>query len=128
VAEAAYVRRHYPVLTCKVFPDRLVCVGDVLPFEGAERYRIKVDYRYGDIPRVRILKPLIEADSRIHTYGDGTLCLYDGRKEPWQRTYHLYDRIIPWVAEWLVFYEIFRLTGRWIGKEAQHSGQKTRQG
>ncbi len=30
------------------------------------------------------------------------------------------DTIIPWTAEWLVFYELWKDTGTWQGAEAPH--------
>lgn len=53
-------------------------------------------------------------------YKDGTLCLYDWREQPWQKHWHLHETIIPWTSEWLVFYEIWLLTGKWRGRSADH--------
>lgn len=33
---------------------------------------------------------------------------------------NLHDKIIPWTAEWLVYYELFKLDGKWLGPEAPH--------
>jgi hypothetical protein len=55
-------------------------------------------------------------------YSSGDLCLYDFREQPWMATDNLHEKIIPWVAEWLVYYELFLLTGKWLGPEAPHGG------
>ncbi|HWX23034.1 MAG TPA: hypothetical protein VN578_24290 [Candidatus Binatia bacterium] len=54
-------------------------------------------------------------------YSDCKLCLYDWRDQPWQDKWHLHETVIPWAAEWLVFYELLLLTGKWHGPSALHS-------
>lgn len=53
-------------------------------------------------------------------YNDGALCLYEPRATPWKSSDSLHEKIIPWTAEWLVFYELFLICGKWLGPEAPH--------
>jgi hypothetical protein len=69
---------------------------------------------------VRILSP--EIRKRIHMYPNGTLCLYDHRDQPWNARDNLDEKIIPWIAEWLVFYELYLISDKWLGPEAPHDG------
>ena len=32
----------------------------------------------------------------------------------------IHETIIPWTAEWLVFYELWQLTGEWYGAASPH--------
>ena len=73
---------------------------------------------------MRVLEPKIETDLKAHMYRSGNLCLYDWREQPWQNAWHIHETIIPWTAEWLLFYEIFLLTGKWLGKAATHPTEK----
>ena len=58
-------------------------------------------------------------------YRDGTLCLYDFRVQPWSSWDNIHEKIIPWTAEWLVFYELYLMCGKWLGPEAPHGdGEK----
>lgn len=41
------------------------------------------------------------------------LCLF--YKNEWNPTMNIADTIIPWVCEWLYFYEIWVITGEWCG-------------
>lgn len=41
------------------------------------------------------------------------LCLF--YKEEWNATMNIADTIIPWTCEWLYFYEIWVITGKWYG-------------
>lgn len=118
------IRRQFPSLSVRVRGDRLLCVGSVCPVESGCRYRFELTYRYGSAPEVRILRPHIEPSPDIHMYKDGTLCLYYWHEQPWKTSHQLHDTLLPWIAEWVLFYEGYQLTGRWLGPEAEHGTAK----
>ena len=61
---------------------------------------------YGDIIRPLVTQPDV----------------YKRQEQPWSnQTCSLYSCIIPWVHEWIVFYEIFLITGEWEHPEVLHS-------
>lgn len=125
--QPALVRKHFPLFDC-CFSRRCVeCEGVVTPSEGCASYRITISYPRGGIPRVKIKDPQIITSAAIHMYKDGTLCLYEPRETPWKSTNNLHETIIPWTAEWLVFYELYLMCGKWLGPEAPHrSSEKGR--
>lgn len=41
------------------------------------------------------------------------VCLY--YKKEWNRTMNISDTIIPWLIEWLYFYDMWLITGKWCG-------------
>ncbi|PWU09496.1 MAG: hypothetical protein C5B50_27345 [Verrucomicrobia bacterium] len=125
VVEEALLRERFPFLHSRISGDSLRSRGRIRPTECSPEYRVEVNYRPWDSPAVRILEPKIEPETRLHFYRNGTLCLYDWREQPWETKWHLADTIVPWTAEWLVFYEIYLLTGRWLGKSALH-GEATK--
>ena len=53
-------------------------------------------------------------------YDNGALCLYKPAETPWKLSDNLQKKIIPWAAEWLVFYELYLMCG------ASGSGPKQR--
>lgn len=59
-------------------------------------------------------------------YEHGALCLYEPRETPWRSSDNLHEKIIPWTAEWLVFYELFLIYGKWLGPEAPHGASRKR--
>jgi len=122
--EQTLIRRHFPFLETRITGLALICRGSVKPTEQSGRYKIEIVHTGVAAPQVRILNPTIEFSSEIHMYRNGTLCLYDWREQPWQRNWRLHETVIPWTAEWLVFYELFLLTGRWLGKAAEHGEPK----
>jgi hypothetical protein len=77
-----------------------------------------IRYKYGGVPIVSITSPLIEPSPVIHMYGDRSLCLYFPEDDRWKVSDDVHKKIVPWVAEWLVFYELYLLTGKWLGPEA----------
>ena len=88
-----------------------------------------VDYTYQIVydgyqnPEVKILSPQLIGNPP-HTYEDGSLCLYYPEEQPWSnRTCSICNCIIPWVHEWIVFYEIYLITGEWEHPEVSHSNQ-----
>jgi len=120
------VEKHFPGFRCVLRNNVLECVGNITPSEFCTSYRIAIRYKKDGIPATRILDPEIPRDlyGRVHIYQTGTLCLFDHREQPWLRMDNLHEKIIPWTAEWLVFYEIFLLCGKWLGAEAPHSKEE----
>ena len=124
IVEKLQIQERFPFLKTRMVGSRLVCRGRVQPTTASATYRIEVVYEPWDAPQIRILEPEIKPEGKLHFYKNGTLCLYDWREKPWQKRWHLADTIVPWAAEWLVFYEIYLLTGKRIGRAAVHSDSK----
>ena len=118
--QPALVQKYFPLFECGLSHRCVECEGVITPSEGCATYRIKISYPRGGVPRVRVKDPQIMPSAEIHMYRDGSLCLYEPRENPWQSSNNLHETIIPWVAEWLVFYELFLLCGKWLGPEAPH--------
>jgi len=122
VRQRVLVERHFPCFSCslQVRQGVLECIGEVQPCPDCDTYQIRVSLPKGGIPRVKIVSPHIPPISSIHIYSNGSLCLYDYREQPWMFDDDLHEKIIPWTAEWLVYYELFKLEGKWLGPEAPH--------
>ena len=119
------LRRHFPQFDVKLVGNTVFAKGNLITEEGGTSYKVEVTLTPWNSPAVRIVKPEIPVDQKLHIYSDGTLCLYDWREQQWQKGWHLHEKIIPWTAEWLMFYELYLMTGKWVGKSAVHgSGNK----
>jgi len=90
------------------------------PAQGCPIYKIRIEYRKNGVPKVRVLDPEIQWSSDIHMYKDGSLCLYKPSEIPWKSSDNIHEKIIPWIAEWLVFYELYLFKGKWLGPSAIH--------
>lgn len=54
------------------------------------------------------------------------LCLYWPPGREFDASMYLAESILPWAAEWLMYYELWHVTGEWVGPEAPHgSAQPT---
>lgn len=77
----------------------------------------------GMLPRAQVLAPDLLAevgDALPHVYGTRPhpdLCLFDPDAGEWRPGMLLAESYVPWAAQWLAFYEIWRVTGRWTGPE-----------
>jgi hypothetical protein len=120
ICEELLIKKRFPSFDCRIRGRKLICRGKLKPTENSTEYRIEVSYEPWGNPDVRILNPKIKPEKDLHFYKTGNLCLYDWREQPWQDKWHLADTIIPWTAEWLMYYEIYLLTGKWLGKSAIH--------
>lgn len=96
----------------------LVAVGTVSPDNVTSPYKVQVSYS-GNQPKVRVLSPQLRdrGDGKPipHTYSDDSLCLYRPRYEEWSPSLAIADTIIPWISEWLFYYEVWLVTGDWLG-------------
>ena len=125
VIQKSLIEKHFPCFRCRLTHRHLKCEGIITPSENCNSYRIIISYEQGRVPRVCIKEPEITPFPEIHMYGDGTLCLYKPTDDPWKRLDNIHEKIIPWTAEWLVFYELYLLCGKWLGPEAEHgTGEK----
>lgn len=120
VMQKTLMGRFFPGFQCICNKRRLTCIGKITPSEGCNTYTIKIEYVEGSIPKVWILHPRIVMNSETHVFKDGSLCLYHPPETPWKHTDNLHEKILPWTAEWLVFYELYLVKGVWLGKSAPH--------
>ncbi len=55
-----------------------------------------------------------------HRYPDGSLCLYWPDEWGWTARESLAATIVPWTAFWLYYYELWLVTGEWLGPSSPH--------
>jgi len=122
--EKAYLKRYFPNFRVEVNGNILKCEGSMKPTAFSQSYRFELIYQYGKNPKTRILSSHILIDLKIHMFENGYLCLYYWKENPWNIKYHLFETIIPWLAEWILYYEVYELTGKWQGISAEHGARK----
>ena len=110
----------YPQFTVKCLRDREIkWKGYWQPSELSPSYCLEITYSQGMRPRIAILSPPL-------TLGPGHTKLphvFDGQKsicvhtaDEWNSSMLIAETILPWVSQWLYFYETWALTGKWLGK------------
>lgn len=119
--QKGHIENFYDCFECKIDGKTLYCYGKITPSDFSTTYKCRIKYKFGTVPEVTIMEPDIDYDFSAHMYKYKELCLYDPREQPWSREDLIADTIIPWLAEWLVYYELYQITGKWEGPEAPHS-------
>lgn len=117
IREKKLIERHYDFLQCSISGNLLVCRGKVKPTSHSKNYEIKVVYDPKVNPKVFVVNPLIEYNDDIHMFkNDKSLCLFHSETDNfyWDfRKHHLFDTIVPWTLEWLIYYELYLISGKW---------------
>jgi hypothetical protein len=123
VREAEELRKRYPTCTVQLRQRNLRCRVTLQPTPSSATYSILITYDWFRPPRARVLRPHLEpnSDNELpHIYPDGTLCLHTVEDWAWDKL--LADSIVPWTSQWLFFYEIWKLTGQWLGSGGNQTG------
>ena len=117
IREKKLIESNYDFLKCTIKQNKLICKGVVKPTEYSKEYSIRIDYDGINSPKVYVIEPEIEYSDDIHIYPkEGNLCLYHQETDNfyWDyRKHNIFDTIIPWSLEWFIFYELYRITGKW---------------
>lgn len=121
-AQKTLIEKFFPCFRCRYRQhERLECIGQITPDVHCPAYEILIQYQYERVPRIWITSPPITPSPEIHMYKDRSLCLYFPDDDRWKISDDVHRKIIPWVAEWLVFYELYQLIGKWLGPAAPHA-------
>jgi hypothetical protein len=116
------IEMHFKCFTCVANNNELNCRGVLQPIDIIEPYTIQIQFKANTSPRVYVKSPKIIADSKIHVYPKGNLCLYYPKEFVWTNDTSIAKNIIPWINEWIVYYENYKINGgKWLGPEAPHS-------
>ena len=117
------VEAHFDWIDLSINSKMRSLIGNgILDLHGKRR-RISVQfspfnkYRYD---RIYIEDKSIKFHDGIHLYNDMSLCLYHPIiDQPVFNRVPLF-KMIPWISEWIVFYEQWKKYGVWLGKEIKH--------
>ncbi len=108
-----------PSFQSRIEKGALVAVGDVQPMSRSIVYKVRIEYRAGDPPEVTVLSPKLvprEEGGRLpHVYPGEMLCLYTPYTGQWTPDMSLAHTVVPWISEWLFYYELWHATGKWLG-------------
>ena len=122
VHEKTMLEANYDFLDCRFKAEkgkRLLVVFGHYNQTGVD-YSYKVVYDGCSPPKVWILSPNLVSNPP-HVYKDNSLCLYYPTEQPWKYgRSSLYSHIIPWTHEWILYYEIWKITGVWEHPEINH--------
>lgn len=110
----------YPELRLRLKRNIATWTGNWLPSVLSDTYLLRITYRYPRRPRIAVLRPKLKLatgkDKLPHVYSDGQLDICVHARGEWNATLHIADTIMPWISQWLRFYEVWEQTGGWEGK------------
>jgi hypothetical protein len=123
LVEKFLVEKHFEWIDLKINAEKKSLIGKgILNVEG-KNYDISLAYspfnqhRYD---RIYINDSTIEFNNSIHLYADKSLCLYHPLfDKPMFNTIPLF-KMIPWITEWIIFYELWKKYGVWLNDEIKH--------
>ncbi|HYC87140.1 MAG TPA: hypothetical protein VEB86_18030 [Chryseosolibacter sp.] len=99
--------------------DSLKAIGTLRPTARSVEYTIELKYKSGNSPRVFVLSPELtknfKGEDIPHVYEGDRLCLYHPDFREFRISDTLADTIVPWTALWLYYYEVWHVTGEWLG-------------
>ncbi|MEC4094168.1 hypothetical protein [Myroides odoratimimus] len=87
------------------------------------KYDIVLTYSVFDqirYDKIYINDKKIDFDRNIHLYRDLSLCLYHPILDQSYCNKISLKQLIPWISEWIVFYELWKIYGIWLGNEHKH--------
>jgi hypothetical protein len=117
--QLAHIKNLWPYFKCTVKGGQLICRGIVQPLSITESYRIRIEYRARFNPKVIIEEPPLRQrqknESIPHTYEENRPCIFHPHYNEWRSDKTIATTIIPWLLEWLVYYEAWLATGEWQG-------------
>lgn len=94
-------------------------MGTLQPTSRSVTYNFVLKYHLMDSPKITIVSPPLQKSSKgekiPHLYAEGHLCLYHPKYGEFSKTDFICDTIIPWASLWLYHYEVWHLTGDWLG-------------
>lgn len=99
----------------------LVWESFITPSPLSAEYLIKIMYARDSHPDVFVVSPkltLYQGQEKLpHVYDTEKqwLCIYYRRGREWRSNMAISDTVLPWTCEWLLHYEFWLGTGKWLG-------------
>ncbi|HCT80680.1 MAG TPA: hypothetical protein DGG94_05150 [Micromonosporaceae bacterium] len=109
-------------VTCTISKGTLTCTMRLQPTPASRIYTVRLFYQPPKHPKITVLDPALElypgAKRLPHVFAPDALCLYQAGD--WDHDRSLASTIVPWTAEWLMFYEGWLAAGVWDGGGNPH--------
>lgn len=121
--EKALVESHFDWIDLHLDTHSKSLVGRGKLKADKKEYKILLSYSpfyHQRYDRIYIDDTSIKFNNDIHLYRDGSLCLYHPVIDNYAHPVMPLVKMIPWISEWIVFYELWKIYGIWLGREIKH--------
>lgn len=119
IEQMASIKRNYINFATSVERNSLWINGELQPTSRSDVYTIEIIYHFRKRPIVNILKPVLvknfKGEDIPHVYPGDKLCLYQPKYNEFKFSDFLSTTIVPWTSLWLYHYEVWHVTGDWLG-------------
>lgn len=130
--QLAVLKRDFPHGECQIIKHSTIqWVGILKSSPMGDEYKVKLTYKQDKSPNVFVLEPsplkLAEGKKFLpHVYDNKKqrLCLYYPDGKEWNSSKPLAQTVMIWAIEWLYFYELWLITGEWLGGGTVHGATK----
>lgn len=114
-----HMRARYPQFhSVTKHGKRVRWVGTLKPTALSDSYTVEITYEVPNRPDIRVLSPTLtirpDCGRLPHVFSENRLCVHQAYE--WGGDRILADLVIPWISAWLYFYEIWLITGLWLGE------------
>jgi len=126
--QASLLKSRFPNSKVNVERDQKITWEATLqPTPLSNIYRVKVIYAKDQYPKSFVVNPkplkLVKGENVLpHVYNTNKqqLCLFYPDGKEWNTSKLLVRTIVPWISEWLYYYELWLGTGEWLGGGTKH--------
>lgn len=123
-AQVASMQEDWPQFKVRAQSDDSVVWRGTMEAEH-QTFTVEIKFTQGDVfPWVSVLRPALRhrpdfKDGPLpHVYWRDDrpyLCLFDPAQKEWNASMAISRTTVPWISDWLYFYETWSLTGKWLG-------------
>lgn len=113
------LRAILPASRGQITPTGIVCWTRLSPLALSREYDARIEYRREKLPRAFIETPTLHHAKHgdpPHLYGPDEPCLFYPKEREWRPHQWIATTIVPWLLEWLAYYESWCATGVWQGE------------
>ncbi|MDQ1167337.1 hypothetical protein [Flavobacterium sp. SORGH_AS_0622] len=110
---------------------KLQWIGTLKSSPIGDKYTVKLTYEFGKSPKVQVLSPsplnLAKGKKNLpHVYDhkNQRLCLFYPDCKEWNSAKSISQTVMIWAIEWLYHYELWLITGEWLGGGTVHGETK----
>lgn len=130
--QLAGLKRDFPFGESKIINGKkLQWIGTLKSSPIGDEYKVKLIYETGKYPNVYVLEPsslkLAEGKKSLpHVYDNKKqrLCLFYPDWKEWNSSKSIAKTVMIWAIEWLFHYELWLITGNWLGGGTVHGATK----
>lgn len=119
IEQMASIKRNYINFSTSIERNSLWIKGELQPTSRSDVYTVEIIYHFRKRPIVNILKPVLvknfKGEDIPHVYPGEKLCLYQPKYNEFKFSDFLSATIVPWTSLWLYHYEVWHVTGDWLG-------------